>query len=98
MSDYSPVPQPNYQGPVIAAKDNTIAYLLWFFLGEFGVHRFYLRSPWIGSIYLVLGVLGWATVWFVVGFIFLIPLWIMWIIDFFLIPERTRRINSGQIR
>lgn len=58
-------------------KDLVIAYLLWFFLGMFSMHRFYLRSPIVGLIYLVTGQL------FGIG----------WIIDFFLIPGMVDRCN-----
>lgn len=98
MSDYAYAPQPHQpQGPVIAAKDNMIAYLLWFFLGTFGIHKFYLRQPGIGVLYAALNIIGWATVVIVIGWFILIPLWILMIIDLFTMPERIRRINSGQI-
>ncbi len=58
-------------------KDVGIAYLLWFFLGIFGGHHFYLRKPIWGLIYLfTAGLLG-------VG----------WLIDAFLIPTYTRSAN-----
>lgn len=41
-----------------------IAYLLWFFLGIFGIHRFYLGRPISGVIYFLTGGLlgvGWLV-------------------------------------
>lgn len=93
MSDYAYAPQP----PVRAAKDTLIAYLLWFFLGTLGIHKFYLLQKGQGILYLALGVVGWATSWLLIGFLILIPLGILMIIDLFTMPERIRRINSGQI-
>jgi hypothetical protein len=38
--------------PVLVPTDRSLrtAYLLWFFLGLGGGHRFYLRRPWTGAI------------------------------------------------
>ena len=41
-----------------------VAYILWFFLGVFGVHRFYLGRPVTGVIWLLSGGLfgiGWLV-------------------------------------
>ncbi|EFC39089.1 TM2 domain-containing protein [Naegleria gruberi] len=43
-------------------KDVMIAYLLWFFVGMLGIHRFYLDSPVMGIVYFLTGGLcgiGW---------------------------------------
>ena len=72
----------------IEKKSLLVAYILWFFLGYVGAHRFYLGRPVSGLIMLALsavtllltfvsfGVLGFL--WFVVG------LW--WLVDALLIP------------
>lgn len=39
-------------------KDKTVAALLAFFLGWAGVHKFYLRQPGLGLVYLVFAVTG----------------------------------------
>ena len=40
-------------------KDMVIAYLLWYFLGVFGGHRFYFRQPGLGVLYfLTFGIFG----------------------------------------
>ena len=80
----------------IEKKSLLVAYILWFFLGYVGAHRFYLGRPLSGLIMLALsavtlvlsfvsfGVLGFL--WFVVG------LW--WLIDALLIPGMAAGRNS----
>lgn len=36
---------------VVAPKSTTVAYLLWFFLGSLGIHKFYLNQNKMGSIF-----------------------------------------------
>ena len=43
-------------------KSTMLAYFLWFFLGWFGVHHFYLGKPIVGVIYLLLSIIGGAIV------------------------------------
>lgn len=71
-------------------KKPLIAYLLWFFLGNFGGHRFYFGKIGTASLQLFLAVAGYLTVWFFLGFLFLIPLWIWVIVDVFLINSMIR--------
>ncbi|MDG2422968.1 MAG: NINE protein [Phycisphaerales bacterium] len=58
-------------------RSTPIAYLLWFFFGLLGIHRFYLGRPISGVIYLL------------TGGVFLFG----WIIDLFLIPGMVRIAN-----
>jgi len=67
------------------AKSVGAAYLLWFFLGTLGAHRFYLGKTGSGVAQLILFVLGWLTAFIFVGIVLLIALGIWWIIDAFLI-------------
>ena len=69
-------------------KSQGVAYLLCFFLGGFGAHRFYLGSSGVGAIQLILWVLGWLTF-----FVAWIPLGIWIFIDLFLIPGIARDYN-----
>lgn len=40
-------------------KSKSTAYLLWFFFGLIGIHKFYLNKPVIGVVYiLTLGLFG----------------------------------------
>ena len=64
------------------------SYLLWFFLGGLGVHRFYLNRTGSGIAQLLLGLLGWLPLflgWIVLG------IWL--IVDAFLIPHIATEEN-----
>lgn len=78
-------PQQMATGPQIiptgSRKDTTVAYLLWFFLGWLGIHRFYTGHIGTGVLWLLTGALC--------GF--------GWIIDIFLIPGMVREANGRVI-
>lgn len=76
------------------AKSVGAAYLLWFFLGTLGAHRFYLGRTGSGLAQLALLVIGWLTAAIVIGFGFLIALVIWWIVDAFLIPGMIEEQKS----
>lgn len=75
-------------------KSVGVAYLLWFFLGGFGAHRFYLGQTGTALAMLILFVLGWLTIVVFVGTILLIAVGIWMIVDAFLIPGLVRDQNS----
>lgn len=50
-------------GWVPGRKSVFVGYLLWFFLGSFGAHRFYLRRPRTALAQLLLSVVGWGSLW-----------------------------------
>ncbi|WP_174613390.1 TM2 domain-containing protein [Virgibacillus ihumii] len=77
-------------GEAVSQKSIVIAYLFWFFLGQLGIHRIYTGRTGSGIIQIILGVLGWLTTSILIGWIFLIPLWIWLFIDIFLIPSMCR--------
>src|SRR5215204_3658206 len=74
-------------------KSMGIAYALWLFLGQLGLHRFYLDRVGSGIAQLLLGIFGWATVWFVIGLIPLAILWIWLFVDLFLTASMVREAN-----
>jgi TM2 domain-containing membrane protein YozV len=74
-------------------KSVGVAYLLWFFLGGFGAHRLYLGHIVSGVIQLALFVLGWMTVWIIIGAVPLAVVGIWWVVDAFLIPGMARDHN-----
>ncbi len=80
----------------IEKKSLLVAYLLWFFLGYVGAHRFYLGKLISGLVMLVLSavVLALTIVSFgLFGFLwFLMGLW--WLIDALLIPGIVAGRNS----
>lgn len=69
-------------------KSVGIAYLLWFFLGGFGVHRFYSGHTKSAVLQMVLCIS-------VIGWLVLAP-WL--IIDLFLIPGLVRERNVETLR
>lgn len=58
-------------------KKPLVAYLLWFFLGFFGAHRFYLGHVGVGIAQVC--TIGGFTIW--------------WLTDAFLIPSRVEQAN-----
>ena len=68
------------------AKSVGVAYLLWFFLGTLGGHRFYLGRIGTGILMLALFVIGLITAVAGVGFIFIGIAGLWALIDAFLIP------------
>jgi TM2 domain-containing membrane protein YozV len=65
-------------------KSAVIAYILWFFLGWFGAHNFYLGRKGVGiaQVLLTISVIGW----------FITLFWVL--VDAFLIPGWVRRENN----
>ena len=73
-------------------KSTGVSYLLWFFLGGFGAHRFYLGRVPSGVAQLLLCLLGWLPLfigWAVLG--------IWWLVDAFLIPQIIEQENGKLI-
>jgi TM2 domain-containing membrane protein YozV len=58
-------------------KSLLLSYVLWFFGGFFGLHKFYLGRPFVGLLYFFTGGL------FMLG----------WIVDFFTLPRQVRVAN-----
>ncbi len=69
-------------------KSTGASYLLWFFLGFLGAHRFYLgrTGTGIAQLLMCLSIVG------------IIPLAFWWLIDAFRIPEMVRDENMKTIR
>ncbi len=68
-------------------KSTGASYLLWFFLGFLGAHRFYLgrTGSAVAQLLLCLSVIG------------IIPLAIWWLVDAFRIPDMVRDENMKTI-
>lgn len=84
--------------PVVGGKSVLLAYVLWLFLGWLGIHKFYLRQPVWGLIYLFLGGLGWTLAGVGVGILFLIPWMLLMFLDIFTMPFRTALVNASIAR
>ena len=65
-----------------ARRDEVIGVLLAIFLGNFGIHQFYIRRNGLGILYLCL---FWTGISAILGFI-----------DAFFMPSRVRRYNAEQ--
>jgi TM2 domain-containing membrane protein YozV len=88
--------KPQEQPQIVVVKQPKsmgIAYALLLFLGSFGLHRFYLDRVGSGVAQLLLNIVGWLTVWFVIGFIPLAILWIWLLVDLFLTASMVREAN-----
>lgn len=66
-------------------KSKVAAALLCFFLGGFGIHRFYLGYTGLGIAQLVLFIIGWSTIILGVGLFLVIGVEIWVLVDFILI-------------
>lgn len=78
-------------------KSLLIAYILWWFLGTFGVHRLYLGKVGSALAMAIVTLLSFPLVFLLVGYIgfALIALW--WLIDAFLLPGMVRDRNLALI-
>lgn len=71
-----------------------VAYLLWFFLGFFGAHRFYLGRWGSALLMLVLFGIGSALTFLLVGYIPLALVGLWWLLDALLIPGMIATDNA----
>lgn len=79
------------------AKSIGAAYLLWFFLGSLGGHRFYLGRKGSAVAMLLLALIGFATSFIGVGIVLLIIVGIWALVDAFLIPGMVAQ-HKNQVR
>ncbi|MFC5344752.1 NINE protein [Brevundimonas staleyi] len=80
-------------------KSAGVAYLLWFFTGGFGGHRFYLGRTGSAVAQLILSLLGWVLLLAAgFGLLFLIPLGVWLLVDLFLIPGMIQDHNGNLMR
>ena len=77
-------------------KSTGVAYLLWFFTGGFGGHRFYLGRAGSAVAQLLLSIVGWPLLLAAgAGAVLLVPLGIWLIIDLFTIPGMVATHNGA---
>jgi TM2 domain-containing membrane protein YozV len=80
----------------IEKKSLIVAYVLWFFLGYVGAHRFYLGKPVSALVLLALSASILLLTFVSFGFLsflwFIVGLW--WLIDALLIPGMAAGRNS----
>lgn len=73
------------KGNIQNQKSLLLTYLLWFFLGYLGIHRIYCNRAGSGVVMLLLFLIGTFLAFIGIGFLFLIPLGIWWLLDALLI-------------
>ena len=78
-------------------KSAILAYILWFFLGWFGLHRMYLGRIGSGVAMLLLQGVSWLTHFILIGYVGFAILALWWLIDAVLIPAMTRDYNNRLI-
>lgn len=74
-------------------KSLGIAYLLWFFIGGFGAHRFYLARTQSAVIMLIILILSLLLSVVGIGLLGFVVIGIWWLVDLFLIPSMTSSFN-----
>ena len=75
-------------------KSTGIAYLLWFFTGGVGGHRFYMGRTKSAIGMIALSVIGWATLVAFIGGVLLAALGIWLIVDAFTMPGWIADYNN----
>ncbi len=88
MTDIQPAPA------VRGDKSMLLAYVLWFFLGSLGIHRFYLGATRSAIIILILTILSIVLSVVGVGPLLGLVVVIWLIVDIFLIPGMVRAANG----
>lgn len=80
-------------------KSGGVAYLLWFFTGGFGGHRFYMGRTGSAIGQLVLTLLGWPLlIAGGFGLVLLVPLGVWLLVDLFLIPGILSEHNGSLMK
>lgn len=78
-------------------KSLLVAYLLWWFLGWAGGHRFYLGSIAGGVMMLILFVVSLLLTLVLIGYLGLMAWWVWWVVDAFLLPGMASQSNMRLI-
>lgn len=78
----------------IGRKSIAVSLLLWFFLGGIGAHRMYLGKVGSGIVMALLSIFGWLTMGVLIGFLFLLIVFIWWIVDLIVIIRSVKSHNE----
>lgn len=78
----------------VRKKDPVAGFLLWWFLGTFGGHRFYCNRPGSGAAMLVTTIVSIPLCYVCVGFITLAGILVWWVVDAFLISGWIQAHNQ----
>lgn len=91
MSEQSVSVKVNMEG-----KNIIIAYLLWWFLGWAGAHRFYLGRTSTGFAQLMLSIMGATTFIFIIGYLLLVIVGVWWMFDAYFTYKMVQEENEKQ--
>ncbi len=96
MSNPIPVAiAPEHAALYLANRKSTgVAYLLWFFLGMFGAHRFYAGRIASAVVLLLLTLVSLLLSFLVIGLFLLVIPAVWWLIDALLIPGMISGYNG----
>lgn len=83
--------------PLIPLKSPILAVVLGFFLGIFGVDRFYQGNYLLGFVKLALFIIGCITILIAIGFLILQGLYIYVLIDLFFVYKAVQKDNYQKI-
>lgn len=75
-------------------KSVAVAYLLWFFLGMLGAHRFYLGETGTGAAILSITLISAVLMVVMIGLVTILISGVWVFVDLFLIPGIARRHNQ----
>jgi TM2 domain-containing membrane protein YozV len=94
-------PNPNWGLGYGAQPDSNkllITILLWFFLGHFGAHRFYLGHTSTAVTMLILEFVGLATICLIVGYFVLLGIAVWWIVDLvMMLTGQLRPVDGSRL-
>ena len=82
---------------LISLKSPLLGLVLGFFLGAFGVDRFYKGDVILGIAKIATLIVGFLTTFIIIGNFILFALWIWCIVDFFLVWKGIKRDNLNRI-
>ena len=90
---------PNWQASGVPDQNRLlITLLLWFFLGHFGAHRFYLGYNGAGAGMLTLTIVGVLTACILIGYFLLLAVFIWWIVDLIqILTGSLRPVDGGRL-
>ena len=78
-------------------KSIFLSYVLWFFLGGLGLHRFYLQRTGSAVILILLTIFSVATALAYIGLVGLVIVGIWLLVDLFLIPGMVNSWNNNLV-
>jgi TM2 domain-containing membrane protein YozV len=82
----------------ISLKSRLATTLLAWFLGTVGAHRFYIGKIGTAVVMLLLGIVGWATIWiFGFGLVLLVAVGIWALVDFIFAVTGRMRDSEGKL-